>query len=351
MINKFTREHTLANKGVALILLLWHHLFGTTAAFGENIKYSAGLAKVCVAIFLILSGYGLNESTQKSVPLLKFYFKRLINIYYKYWIIWILFVPVGVLCFNRSFIAVYGDPFYFKLFINFMGLQKLMAFNGYNPTWWFITLIIGLYVIFPFLKILTMRYRSFFLGGIFILTLLCRHSSRFEIPLIMPWIFPFTVGIFLSQIDGFVIVSKNRFLRGIKILIYPLLLAVLIFLRKYGVFVTGTDMDGILGTVIILTVSELIEMSSILSKILQFTGKHSFNIFLFHTFIYLYYFKNFIYISKNPLIILITLLLICLFISIIMEFILKKIKLNDLLRSFIEIAEKSALAKSVNMKV
>ena len=49
---------------------------------------------------------------------------------------------------------------------------------------------------------------------------------------------------------------------------------------------------------------------------LAFIGKHSYNIFLFHTFIYYYYFPEYIYWSKNPLIIYATLLMTCLLISI-----------------------------------
>lgn len=44
------------------------------------------------------------------------------------------------------------------------------------------------------------------------------------------------------------------------------------------------------------------------------------NIFLFHTFIYYYYFRSLIYYSSNPLMIFITLLSICLIISIVIEY-------------------------------
>ena len=72
MINKFTKSFTAANKGVALLLLLWHHLFGIASEYGHFIQHLAGVSKVCVAIFLILSGYGLNEATRKKTPLFFF---------------------------------------------------------------------------------------------------------------------------------------------------------------------------------------------------------------------------------------------------------------------------------------
>ena len=59
------------------------------------------------------------------------------------------------------------------------------------------------------------------------------------------------------------------------------------------------------------------------SKALSFIGKHSMNIFLFHTFIFYFWFQQFIYASRNPIIIFLTLLAICLPISIALEWIKK----------------------------
>lgn len=70
----FDRKQTNISKGVAVLLLLWHHLF-----FNSETKYDqftslfsfhgvpiecllADFCKVCVAIFLFLSGYGLYKS-------------------------------------------------------------------------------------------------------------------------------------------------------------------------------------------------------------------------------------------------------------------------------------------------
>ena len=60
----------------------------------------------------------------------------------------------------------------------------------------------------------------------------------------------------------------------------------------------------------------------VLSKFLELLGKHSFNIFLFHTFLYAIYFSKYIYLPKYPIIILPMFLTICLLIS----FVLDKIK-------------------------
>lgn len=62
-----------------------------------------------------------------------------------------------------------------------------------------------------------------------------------------------------------------------------------------------------------------IKICTLLQTILEFIGKHSMNIFLFHTFIYYYYFEDLIFYSRNPVIIYFTLLIVCLTISEMLE--------------------------------
>lgn len=66
-----------------------------------------------------------------------------------------------------------------------------------------------------------------------------------------------------------------------------------------------------------------------IKQALAFFGKHSMNIFLFHTFIFYFWFKEFIYASRNPIIIFALLLSICLILSIGLEWV-KKYTINKL---------------------
>lgn len=60
--------------------------------------------------------------------------------------------------------------------------------------------------------------------------------------------------------------------------------------------------------------------SNWLSKVLSFFGKHSFNIFLFYTF-FLIYIPQYIYWNRNPLLIFLTMLLTCIVVSVVIEYI------------------------------
>lgn len=74
-----------------------------------------------------------------------------------------------------------------------------------------------------------------------------------------------------------------------------------------------------------------INLPDVMVKALAFLGKHSMNIFLFHTFIYYMWFQDIIYITRNPLVIFLELLTACLLISVFLESIKKLIRFDTLI--------------------
>lgn len=145
-------------KGVALLLLLCHHLFYSSGDFDDwyigqiPVVHTFGMqSKLCVAIFVFLSGYGLMSGALKTGGInsvLAFYRRRYVKLMVNFWLIWLLFVPMGVLVFNRTFPDVYGDHYILRVFTDLLGICST---SSYNPTWWFYGCIISLYFLFPFL--------------------------------------------------------------------------------------------------------------------------------------------------------------------------------------------------------
>lgn len=88
----FSKAHTQLAKGVAVCLLLVHHLFFTEAAGYDELYIegtpvmngAASVAKVCVCLFLILSGFGLSRSS-RELSAYTFYKRRLARLYPAYW--------------------------------------------------------------------------------------------------------------------------------------------------------------------------------------------------------------------------------------------------------------------------
>ncbi len=54
-------------KGLAICAMLWHHLFYEHPEYGNTVFQLALLCKVCVSLFLMLSGYGLTMQYNKVV--------------------------------------------------------------------------------------------------------------------------------------------------------------------------------------------------------------------------------------------------------------------------------------------
>lgn len=335
----YSRNDTNIAKGIAVILLLNHHLFFLVKDAPPLINgfsfvyFFANVSKVCVAIFVFLSGYGLSKSW-KDESLLLFLKKRLIKFFLNYWIIWLLFVPVNILFFGRTLGAVYQDHILVKFLINFMSLQRFFDFYGYNPTWWFASLIIALYCLFPFIKILIDKYKLVSL----LLTVPFLYI-KMDIPVIkvdflLPWLFPFALGIYSSNTSllcslkrSYLFSGKHRIIKDISII---LILFTLMLYRQFGFILTGIRIDGLLGFVIILWAYIYIKPHSYLGRFLHMLGTHSFNIFLFHTFIYLYYFPVFFSKKELSIILLVVLLLTCLAISMAIEWLKNKISFYTL---------------------
>lgn len=151
-----TRQDTSVMKGIAICAMLCHHLYGFPPEGVEPytgvLAWLGVLGKICVALFLFCSGYGLaaNYKPQSILDDIKFIVKRLVKFYANYWVIFLIFVPITIFACHRSLADAYGADanIYWCLFKDMLGLQGV---ESYNPTWWFNLLIIILYLLFPLL--------------------------------------------------------------------------------------------------------------------------------------------------------------------------------------------------------
>lgn len=88
-------------------------------------------------------------------------------------------------------------------------------------------------------------------------------------------------------------------------------------------------------------VFDLISSIPFISHLLKFLGKHSTNIFLTHTFIYYYFYTEYIYSLKYDWLILIVMLSLCSIVSMVMEFAKKLCGYNKLTNNMVLLCEKT----------
>ena len=333
---------TNALKGIALLFLLCHHLFyiqdgsyHDILLFGRYpLVQQFGIAcKVCVAIFVFLSGYGLaTKYSRTPLNIRSFYATRFTKLMMGYWFVWLLFVPVGILFFDRTPEAVYHDHIVWRFIVDFFGLAYNFGFYGFNPTWWFMSCILLLYLMFPVLFKGCRKYWLLLLVASVAITWLPLYVFN---P-IKYYLFAFLLGIISVQKDVFNRLFSNansKFVRNLlgggKLLIISIVFFAMRNKVPYSLF-----FDSLLTVCLIMTYLKW-RRDGVVQRALVFLGKHCMNIFLFHTFIYYFYFHDWVYYSRNPLLIFLTLLSICIVLSLLMEKAKQVMKYNKLCEQFI----------------
>ncbi len=170
---RFTRQDTQAVKGLAALLLIIHHTLGVNPGipaplFSAGADFQTvlgGASKACVAVFLILSGYGMTEKA-RSAPGFGYrdVFSRLRRLYRVYWIAFVLLALWQVLRSGfASLIAVYGAPDgeaplrpLFWLLKDLLGLHDIgydfgLRSPALNAGTWFLGALLLCYLLFPLL--------------------------------------------------------------------------------------------------------------------------------------------------------------------------------------------------------
>lgn len=327
-IELISKRNSLIIKGGVLLMLV-HHLFYSEASrayYNDIVLHGYGLtnqlgifSKVCVAIFVFASGYGLSCKYRGSFSLKKYYVSRFKKLYLNYWFIWLIFVPIGVFVFHRTFEDVYESHVVVKSVLDFLGLLNLTGQLGYNPTWWFYSCIIVLYLIYPWLN--SRFERSPYL----ILSLAVFASFIGLLSFVKPYscyLLPFLAGMLMER--------KPEFFKSIGVWELVVSLGMLFVMRNFS-----GEATFIVDTIICIGFAVLlyrVKLPKWLDDTMVSLGKHSMNIFLFHTFIFSFWFKEYIYITRNPFLIFLSLIIPCYLISVLIEFIKDKIGFYRLLK-------------------
>ena len=332
-----SKDDTLLIKGIAICFMLCHHLFYENPEYGKVIFQTAHLGKVCVALFIFLSFYGLTIQYQKIqnnafIDTIKFVAKRLVKFYINYWVIFLIFVPLGVFVFGRELGEAYGEGCGLKMFFtDFLGIN---GFKSYNITWWFNQLIIYLYLLFPLLFFIIKKWKlvSLFIGVVVWFV---------NFPILMweahAWLLHAMLGIAVAQNIDKISITLNKINKWLLSGIVIVLFFALFFVRNSAIipYFTGIRVDAFLAIVITLLAIIFIRNVKYISYLFTFLGKHSINIFMIHTFIFAYWFRGFIYSFENPFIIFFVLLIVCTIISVLLEFIKNVVKLSVLTQKII----------------
>jgi len=333
---KLTRQDTAVMKGIAICAMLFHHLYGFPP---EGVEPYTGLlawigafGKICVALFLFCSGYGLaaNFSPGSIRDDIQFIGRRLIKFYLNYWIIFIIFVPITIFVFHRPLSAAYGEnDVGWHLVFDIFGLQ---GWQSYNITWWFNTLIIILYLLFPLLY-RAIRWKPWV--ALLVGMVMMRLSTRvpFDTLDVCIYQFPFILGVVWKFYEnkGPRVQQWLAVHTVVAIGISICLLIISVIIRMYPIIPhwSGMRIDGFVACAIALFVITILRRSCRIMSAFAFLGKHSMNIYMTHTFFISFWcaeWLNNCQLMRGGMNV-VVLLIICLVISLVLEYVKEKIGL------------------------
>lgn len=349
---KFDRTDTKAVKGIAVILMLFHHLaaypdrapvgfagFGAEFAEGGTFQALAMAANLCVSIFFFLGGYGLFLRWKGSQFSIK---QSVLDLYKAYWKVFIVFVPIAVLFFARS-----GDG------INALCTRYTFArsrdlitavlsdFTGWtcnlNPEWWFFRSYVCAIPLGCLFCMATGKHRNFWvdLFLVFGLDILIRsvfpgiagteafsaldHNLYFSAFLnISSGTSAFFAGIVFAKYDGLCAIKKMLLELPCSTAVSCLGLAGLFWCRAFAI---SGKADIIYCALMIPMLSVIFDRIRMLKKGFAFLGRHSTNMWLIHSF-YCYYFleaTQLVYGTGNALLSLVILIVLSLASSILLN--------------------------------
>ena len=355
---KFTKEHTMQMKGIAIIILLFHHCFlnaqrwatvpyeklVTTKGWGyypisfapfssHTIQYLASFSKICVAMFVFMTGYGMwvsYESQKKKTTMSNYIKKRMVTLMTGFLIIFvvteILAIPTG------RFIEVYGHDFRSVVYmiIDALGLAKLLGTPLFCLTWWYMSLAIVLIMIFPFVHSIMEKYQWVVVVASIIVPRACGFGQSTDL---FRYLLAYTLGMYFAQHDLLARI-KEKFMEQnvegklLSLIVSLIGLAVIIKCRqnawigwKYLDF-----WDGFAAMYMIVISYIYILNGKWIVKGLGFLGKHSMNIFLIHSFYRDVFFHEFTYSFYYAWLDYIVLMAISLVTSIVLEWFKKLIR-------------------------
>lgn len=343
-----TRQSNIL-KGFFIICMLSHHLFYDAATFaGFDVDFAPfGEHQVIVLVqsfkyvmagFTFLTYYGMTaklkgKSAQEKRELMpKLIGKRVLTLFFSFLPVYLLSVILALVM-KQDFFWIYSreeQSFFGYAILDALGLADFFQTPTMNITWWYMSFAYVILFMFPFFYALYERFGVLFLGGALVLPVAMGWDGRY----LGICAFTLALGIYTKEHD---ILEKWREAgKGRpEIVLFKLIVCVAGFLLlvKLPFVVPISNFNFAAGTMwAAFCFFTFIGRIPGVSHILALLGKYSMNIFLIHTFIYYYYFKDFTYSFRYWLLILAVLMGISLVISMAIEGLKKVTRYNQLVK-------------------
>lgn len=338
------KNHTKMLQGLAILMMLYHHLFSTPEALGVeyssllkfgdvNIElHMAWFFKICVAIYAFVSGYGLYKSfaNSKAGKSLSFWeilksdyvivLKKLFSFYTVYWLVFIIFVPIGF--------VFYDKQFNIKEFVmNFLGIE-----STYNGAWWYVLqylkmlltlpLVDAVFTHFKEIKETIIKYSFVLIALVIALFMYFSYKDIFYeiINFFQPAFYLcFLMGYLFSRFGVYEFVYRIIPSRLLYTLAVTGFIAVIVVRVKMAKDASSAGFDFLFVCVFAYGFAVITEMLPQICKFFKFFGQYSTIMWLTHVFYYDHYAKPLVMFGRQSTFIYLTLLILSLITAIVLN--------------------------------
>jgi len=324
-------------KGAAILMMVMLHLFARKNVgdlyYAEPliggapwVYYLAIMGDACRQIYLFVTGYAFYLMvTNANGSLLGKNLKRIAKLYVNFWVVFLIFVPIGMMIGDeRVFTPDIG-----RFVLGFLGIS-----NAYNGAWWFLRVYVILVLLSPVLIRFIKRQPSILLLACSCVLFVFGHFQRYR-PFLdvgdhvvvadlanLCWLlatsqFSFVIGAVFAK-EKLLTRIGNAFanVRYKNFLCISVLAALVVF---HGM-VQSSIVAPFNSTVMIVAYT-LMTKHKVVTNVLHYFSKHSTNIWLMHMFFYLTIFPDITFAPKYPVLIFLWLLLMCIAVSYVVKFI------------------------------
>lgn len=320
----FEKRDTNIVKGVAILALFWHHLFSTPefdTQFGVRFLVPqhaavafALMAKVCVAMFVLLTAYGLTVQLRGAMArgvwggaqTARFCARRWLLLESEFLFVYLVTVLLSAFT-AHSPAAVYGGgpaaPVYGLA--DALGLSALFGTPTMDGAWWYMTLAAGLTVFVPAAVLLWNKMGAALLAlALFLPAVLDADPTANGFP---AYAFAMAVGVWCAEDNVFVRVktfaqgSKARYAAcaaGSVLLCAALALGRIVLPAAFLPF-----LDGALALAAACACF-LCFSGNVVGGALAFLGRHSGNMYFLHQLFITYQLQALCYAPRYPVLIL-----------------------------------------------
>lgn len=364
LTSAFTTYDSMLVKGVAIILLMFHHCISMNQVETHTMNFFpfesyhwpvmvCDSFKLCVGMFIFITGYGLYKSYSKIEIGSKTVFNwtgiRLFKTLSGFWFVYILVFIITYAVDKRPLDIYVTAPTkmegsWLYAVIDFFGLANIAGTPTLIGTWWYMSAVVILIIFFPLL--FGMGEKSSYFVTAFAMILLPRILG-IGFPgtkNVFSFVLAFILGMAFAKYDVFAKQDKFTLFKNHKLLSDIVLFFVYLFAFFMVVYVTDKlgrkylwELNYCIDPVIvILFANKYLKRIPILNRALMYIGNHSLNIFLIHTFIRYEYLNDFTYSFKYALLIPFILLAISFALSVVVELLKKLIRYDKFVSKIIK---------------